>query len=164
LYESFSWTPEGIWSAEFPPQFTHKGKTRIVPEKAKETKNNPFQKNDVRVMTDVTSSETFQLSSFQEICELAVSDGPVAAVTWNEPGMPQAVRNRLRHGSVFSLRQKPPFHNVGLRIGSKFLDGLPGLDDKPIWKSNRLDCRLALGNWAVADCYHFRLLPGPLLG
>ena len=50
----------------FLPQFTHKGKTRLAAKKVKETKSAPFRKNSVRVMTDVGTSETVQLSSFLE--------------------------------------------------------------------------------------------------
>jgi len=52
---------------DFLPQFTHKGKTWLVMKKAKETKIEAFQKNEVRVMTDVRASETIQLSSIREI-------------------------------------------------------------------------------------------------
>jgi hypothetical protein len=51
---------------DFLPQFTHKGKARIVAQKVKETENIQFGKNDVRVMTDVTPSETVQLRLFLE--------------------------------------------------------------------------------------------------
>ena len=55
----------------FLPQFTHKGKTRIVAQKVKETKNWRFRKNEGPVMTDVCSSETIQLSRFQEFPEIS---------------------------------------------------------------------------------------------
>ena len=51
---------------DFLPQFTHKGKTRLVQKKVKEAKKFVFQRNDVPVMRDISTSETIQLSFFLE--------------------------------------------------------------------------------------------------
>jgi len=78
---------------DFLPQFTHKGKTRLVMKKAKETKIEAFQKNEVRVMTDVRASETIQLSS----------------ILWNRKAMKSRVKplrkcNSMDRGSALGYR------------------------------------------------------------